>query len=117
MIRKGDVLRHKLSKDGHKVMAVTDGLVAMSYSDDHENLMAWYSDSQMKAAFDLPKEKWRPEEGKEYYYMLSNGKISNDIYAGDDMDWSVKLYEMGNCFRTREEAEAKAEEVRGLLGK
>lgn len=46
---------------------------------------------------------WKPEVGEEFYTLFGDGSI-------DELTWfnnadGIKRYELGNCFKTREEAE------------
>lgn len=46
---------------------------------------------------------WKPECGEWYWYIGSDGQISHCEWANDRIDRG--RYSMGNCFRTKEEAE------------
>ena len=50
-----------------------------------------------------PKKIWKPECGEWYWYIGSDGQISHCEWANDRIDRG--RYSMGNCFRTKEEAE------------
>jgi len=52
---------------------------------------------------------WEPRKGEYYYYVNAKGYIRTD-YSGDCMFDYMAVY-CGNCFRTREEAEANKSEV------
>lgn len=58
-------------------------------------------------------EKLWPQIGNAYYFMNDFGIIFDFTYTEDDED--VKRRELGNFFRTREEAEAAREKVKALL--
>ena len=51
-----------------------------------------------------------PKPGDEYYYILSDGEIDINIYSGSCI--SVDRISMGNCFRTKEEAEFEVERLK-----
>ena len=56
------------------------------------------------------KEPEFPQNGDDYYYIFSDGRIGDDCYANCFSDRErVKL---GNCFKTREEAEFKYEQLK-----
>lgn len=115
MIRKGDVLVRKTGEK-QKVMDVLGGLYAMSSEHDHDSLQSWWDEKNLMKCFDLPKEKWRPSHKEKFFFIDSYTKVyENTMAKGNDLD--MVLANIGNCFRTREEAEAKAEEVRALLAK
>lgn len=51
-----------------------------------------------------PKNKvWKPEKDETYYYLYSYGKIEEDTW--DNANEDRIRYAIGNCFKTREEAE------------
>ena len=58
-------------------------------------------------------EIWKPEKGDQYYFMDSVGDIVCDPLG--DFTWMSERIAMGNCFKTREEAEAAAEKVKEML--
>ena len=53
-------------------------------------------------------EPWKPENGKEYYYV-NIYSIASSIWQNDAID--IALYKMGNCFKTQEEAEKNREKI------
>lgn len=63
---------------------------------------------------DAPQPKrWRAEGNDFYYFAGSDGKVYSSVDRGSD-DSNI-LYEIGNYFRTREEAEKVAEKFKALL--
>ena len=46
---------------------------------------------------------WKPEEDEEYYLISADGCIDYEGWDGEAFDNGV--YELGNCFQTKEEAE------------
>lgn len=51
-----------------------------------------------------PKNKvWKPEENETYYYLYSYGNIEKATCANSNMN--KNRYAIGNCFKTKEEAE------------
>ena len=55
-----------------------------------------------KSTEEKPK-VWKPKNNEKYYFIYSQGKLSNTIWNDSSMDAS--LYAIGNCFRTKKEAE------------
>lgn len=49
------------------------------------------------------KPKYKPKYGDIYYKIIDDGMISKMIFIGDNIDYGC--YFLGNCFRTKEEAE------------
>lgn len=50
-----------------------------------------------------PKKIWKPECGEWYWFIDSDGQINNCEWVDDHIDYG--RYSMGNCFKTKEEAE------------
>lgn len=50
---------------------------------------------------------WKPECGEWYWFIGADGQINNCEWVDDHIDWG--RYSMGNCFRTKEEAEFAGE--------
>ena len=53
--------------------------------------------------------RWKPENEEGYYYLTSNGDIFWDNYSCDK-----SRYAIGNCFKTKEEAEFMVEKLKVL---
>ena len=57
----------------------------------------------------VPK-PWKPEKGEKYfYYAKAFGQTVYKIWIDENYD--LLLWKVGNCFKTREEAEAKGKEI------
>lgn len=116
MIRKGDVLRHKNGIGDVMVLSVIDDLCAISIPNDFGVFLEWKTIGEIRALFDLPKEKWRPEDGEKYWCLtMENFGMYKECVWGKKRVFDEWNMSFGNCFRTREEAEAKAEEIRRVL--
>lgn len=57
---------------------------------------------------EIVKLPWKPRTGDKYYYIGRYGNIESSFWTGDLFD--LALYKLGKLYRTREEAEAHAEE-------
>lgn len=59
----------------------------------------------LTGALTLKRKPWKPTFRERYYYYDSDEKLIYDTeYYGEMMD--LTLYKIGNCYRTREAAEA-----------
>lgn len=54
-------------------------------------------------------ERWKPEKGKTYYFLNSKNTAISETWDADYTD--ARHYNIYNCFKTREEAEAEAEKI------
>ena len=61
-----------------------------------------------------PKNKvWKPEKDETYYYLYSYGKIEEDTW--DNANEDRIRYAIGNCFKTKEEAEFALERQKVIM--
>lgn len=58
-------------------------------------------------------ESWKPKNGDAYYFICANGDVNDNIWKNGLTD--RKLFRQGNCFKTKEEAQAAAEKTKALL--
>lgn len=56
--------------------------------------------------------RWKPEIDEEYYSLGSDGSVMNDEWVGLDID--NDRFDIGNCFKTKEEAKQVAEYLKAL---
>lgn len=56
---------------------------------------------------------WKPELNKVYYYIHDSGNLSDTIATAGD--WTPNRYAIGNCFKTREEAEFALERQKVIV--
>lgn len=57
--------------------------------------------------------RWKPENNEIYYFVSTSGTV--EYLFWDYSTFDSKLYNAGNYFRTKSEAEAAAEKVKALL--
>lgn len=58
--------------------------------------------------------KWKPKIGEIIYTIQGNGEILESYYD-NSMMYYQKCIEIGNCFKTREEAEIKLNQIKNLF--
>ena len=58
-------------------------------------------------------ERWKPKKGEAYYGIFANGDTERIVWRDSSLDES--LFELGNCFRIEEKAQAAAEKIKALL--
>lgn len=54
--------------------------------------------------------RWKPELGRKYYFLDSNGFVYNNIWADDSVDHG--RLKIGNYFESRDEAEKAVERLK-----
>ena len=99
-----DKLTYKITKDGFlsKPQASVDWSVMPICTFTIENLL----NGDVKA---FPK-PWKPEKGEPYwYYRINIRNAFSTTWCSDSLD--LCRWKAGNCFKTREEADAKGKEI------
>lgn len=61
-----------------------------------------------------PAAPWRPEEGEWYWYVSDSFAAGSTTYIPNSYCDAARIA-TGNCFRTKEEAEAMAEKFKKIL--
>lgn len=60
----------------------------------------------------LQESEW-PQTGDNYYYIAGNGEVVKSQF-NSEFDYDCDSLEFGNCFKTKEEAEFKREQLKVL---
>ena len=60
------------------------------------------------------EEQWKPEAGEKYFFISDIMEVNETTFVNVSRLDNVK-YSLGNCFRTRESAEAKLKEIKEIL--
>ena len=58
--------------------------------------------------------RWKPENGETYYRVGSDGRIYDDTWDDSLSITDSERFDIGNCFKTKEEAERVAEYLKAL---
>ena len=102
-----------------KILAVCDELYALSYdnaTDSDDRFKSWYTITQLKElGYTWDEPKWEPMEGKEYYFLKSDGSVESLLWNDDSFDKGVRDF-LG-IYRTAEECEAAIADIKKKLGK
>ena len=64
----------------------------------------------------IEKLRWKPIEDTKYFHIIIAGgtaQVDDYLWKNDEVDRNY--YELGNCFKTKAEAEAKLEQIKKLL--
>lgn len=76
----------------------------------------WLIDIVFNANYKIIPLTQKPKDGEEYWYITPNGTIFSVLYHSYDTS-DIALFLMGNCFKTKEEAEQNKEKILKLLNK
>lgn len=63
----------------------------------------------LMGVFTVKKFPWKPKNGEAYYYIDTDDKVTYETFD-PSVVYDLALYKLGKFYRTREEAEAHAEE-------
>ena len=58
-------------------------------------------------------ERWKPEDREKFWFIDRDGNAN--FHMRTEWDSDNDKYDFGNCFQSKEEAEAAAEKVKALL--
>jgi hypothetical protein len=95
--------------EGHKWHLATEEEVAKFHEYLHDKHgKEW--DAEKRQLVDW---KWKPKEDEYYYFFDEMMQTHRNEWEDSPMD--QHLFEVGNCFRIREEAEAMAKKIKKLL--
>lgn len=64
----------------------------------------------------IEKLRWKPIKDTKYFHIIIAGgtaQVDDYLWKNDEVDRNY--YELGNCFKTKKEAEAKLEEIKKIL--
>lgn len=61
----------------------------------------------------IEKLRWKPKKRDKYYYIRSKGNVNSAFWHKGSVD--IHRYKFGNCFQTKEEAEAKLKQIQEIL--
>ena len=104
--------RNSHSMDGDNVNAYyfinPNGIIVNSHS---------YGDNVFSFVREFYKEiqlpRWNPKFDEAYWVVTTSGDVDFFIWREDSTD--KKLFNFGNCFKTKEEAKIMAEKIKKLL--
>lgn len=60
----------------------------------------------------IRRKPWKPIKDETYYYVTEEGLTWEEDWVDDDVD--LMRYKLGNCYRTKEEAEANVNKWRAF---
>lgn len=60
----------------------------------------------------IRRKPWKPIKNETYYYVTEEGLTWEEDWVDDDVD--LMRYKLGNCYRTKEEAEANVNKWRAF---
>ena len=61
---------------------------------------------------------WTPKDGQRYWYVFLDAElhVDHETYREEKLDWwSSPQLMLGNCFRTKKEAQKAAERINKIL--
>lgn len=104
-----------LDTNGDKLISAH---VDSAYEDEIMRINEYISKEKIELDFDKQRiigKRWRAGSGDNFYYVSYIGTVSSDYDYGTSSD--DDRYNIGNYFRTYEEAEEVAKEIRAIFEK
>lgn len=103
----GVELDEEFEARGYTYKLTNDGLVCTMFpqkdEEDYEHMLRVI----LTGKYPIKRKPWKPRVGEQFYFIDMDGK-SCCLTCGYNNS-SLNLYKIGNCYRTREEAEANTE--------
>lgn len=88
-----------------KVLEVLSNIVIVSSPTDFTVVLTGGTEEYfLKEGWIFPKVKRKLEEGELYWFMCSSGKILESYYCST-YQLDVDRFKIGNCYKTKEEAQ------------
>ena len=86
------------------------------YNKEWENIDSdkWLTNIMFNENYTIISPKQRPKDKEEFWYITQNGNIYSVLYNSQDIS-DIALFLIGNCFKTKEEAEQNKEKILKLL--
>lgn len=98
----GVELNEEFMVNGTKFKLTLNGLTR----NNDETLYCHILTSLLTGELELRRKPWKPIKGEIYYYVTEEGLMWSEDWVDDDID--LMRYKLGNCYRTKEEAEVDA---------
>ena len=104
-----------MCSNGYEYILKDNGIIESRYSNDArfcESIFSATLNDLLNGKLTIKRKPWKPKDDENYWYIDENGeawsgeawrnRFDDCEYASDHMNY----YKLGNCYRTREEAEA-----------
>lgn len=79
-----------------------------------ETDLSWLMLIMFCEGYEIIPPKQKPKNREEFWYITPNGNIYSVLYNPEDTS-DIALFLMGNCFKTKQEAEQNKEKILKLL--
>lgn len=108
----------KIIKEHDTSRGVNMPKIKCYYNKEWENIDSdkWLIDIVFNENYKIRPPKQRLKDGEEYWYITPNGNIYSVLYDSQDTS-DIAFFLMGNCFKTKQEAEQHKEKILKLLNK
>ncbi len=60
----------------------------------------------------IDSDHWKPMNGEKFYYIDEDGDVFDSVFGPGESPLDMDVYLLGNCFRTREDAQAMVDWLR-----
>ena len=81
------------------------GFKLLEHNVNYTNSWFQYTlENLLTGKFTIKRKPWKPKDGERYWLVGNGGMVNYCVWKGYEGD--IYTYKLGNCYRTREEAEA-----------
>ena len=81
------------------------------------NYATYYFPHALPGYFSVEMKQWKPKPDTKFWFVAANGEPDNYPYFSERNAYQAELAKLGNCFPTKELAEAAASSFRAALAK
>jgi hypothetical protein len=116
-LKQGQILNGKYTTNSIKILDIHDwGITGVDTNEIGVKSLTW---EMIKRDYEVPEEKWVPEEEEEYFFIDHNslGLFIRNYHYESSSSTDVGNIGQNNYFKTKEEAEAKLKEILKVLKK
>lgn len=116
-IEKGNWrVKVKIIKEHDTSRGVNMPKIKCYYNKEWENIDSdkWLIDIVFNENYKIIPSKQRPKNGEEFWYITPNGNI-HSVPCDSQATSDIALFLIGNCFKTKKEAEQNKEKILKLL--
>ena len=96
-----------MCNNGYKYVLREDGIVDTDYEKISVYAFSNVLNDLLNGKLVIERKPWKPSEGERYWWVTSNGSVDYCCWTGDMIDFFT--YKLGNCYRTKEEAEVNCD--------
>ena len=116
-----------------EILKIIDKLIG-ECKESHDKSLSFYASAQLAILTEMRDEvsrvelpvmpneviaggskRWKPKEKEIFYYVNFYTGVTEQIYTNSKIHTPRNLYKIGNCYKTKEEAQIKWNQIKKIL--